>query len=405
MSDNPEDIYIIEERGNLKSVKCCKEVVIMIRDRSYQQFPTTFTVLTIEVRGMSKVTKTILILQLDSWIAAHFGASCCSPSTCGLLSPLCRPNTHIHTVPPSYESSQALINSCDSATLSHCDTWVELHLVLKCAVPADGVWSGLRCAAWLLRPAEPDHCFPLNWDVSASCPAVQTVTSEAFSLRRPASLHFTKTLVGSHSNQEDPVSLCRAGKRRRVHGRRRLIWMSEGGVRESPGSPIPPGACGDMKCSYSSVAKAAYKQKVKAKTHLFRFSIFALWWSTTPKITSTPSNYLKFVWWAWTDWLLHSSLLFGSWSSILYVIFNHCFAQRPLNNAMVVGQNKERNNPIMAKWEIPFVYWFQHICRAAYAEQISTGRQTTSLLGATLKSENKSSRLISSFCLDLLLLF
>lgn len=43
---------------------------------------------------MSKVTKTILILQSDSWIAAHSGASCCSRSTSSLPSPRTAKHTH-----------------------------------------------------------------------------------------------------------------------------------------------------------------------------------------------------------------------------------------------------------------------------------------------------------------------
>lgn len=39
-----------------------------------------------------------------------------------------------------------------------------------------------------------------------------------------------------------------------------------------------------------------------------------------------------------------------------HVIFNQSFAQRPLNNAKLAGQNKERNSLIMAKRETPFVY-------------------------------------------------
>lgn len=63
---------------------------------------------------------------------------------------------------------------------------------------------------WVPRPAVPDSSSSLNpgrISVLSCCPNSQW-------------LHFIWTLGWSHGNQEDPVSLCWAGKRRRARGRR-----------------------------------------------------------------------------------------------------------------------------------------------------------------------------------------
>lgn len=129
-----------------------QEVVIKgQRVRSDRQFPTVWTVLTVEARGMSKVTKTILILQLDSWIAAHSGASCFTPPPLSLQPP--PSDKHIHAVLAVHDSTRwiALWGWVTTVTLpcySPIDgTRVELHLVWEnVPVPADGV----PAARWAL---------------------------------------------------------------------------------------------------------------------------------------------------------------------------------------------------------------------------------------------------------------
>jgi len=184
---------------------------------------------------MSNVTKTILILQLDSWTTAHSGASC------RFLSTSCLPFFHFHCWNTHPHRSVHFEFWCvfipTNASLDH---WV-----LKWPPPADRVQLVrlvLLCT---------DCSSSLSPDVSVLCPAVQTVSSETYSLRHPACLHFIQTLAWSHSNQKDPASLCRAGKRRHT---RWLIWIFGGGVsvtacRELPGSKWHPGVCEDDKCS------------------------------------------------------------------------------------------------------------------------------------------------------------
>lgn len=139
-------------------------------DGSFQPFPTASTVLTIEARGMSKVTKTILILRLDSWIAAHSGTSCCALSTSSLLlSPSTstgggqggRKNTHASTppwTPAIWRCKEPRAPKKKEKTtplaLPHRGAGVELRSFLKRPVPADGVRV---CDVWLSRPAVPDR--------------------------------------------------------------------------------------------------------------------------------------------------------------------------------------------------------------------------------------------------------
>lgn len=171
---------------------------------------------------MSKVTKTILILQLDSWIAAHSRASCCSLSAPSL------PALHFHweTSTPSTGSGQCRrprVHFNVAAFFAR-----PLSLAASCSSrQGPGCWP---------RPAVSDRSFSLSRDVSVSCLAVQTVGGEVYSLRRPACLHFIQTLAWSHSNPEDPASLCWAGKRRH---KRRLIWIFGGGVSVTACRELP----------------------------------------------------------------------------------------------------------------------------------------------------------------------
>ena len=66
-----------------------QSILISATAREYEHISYSFTrpfviqisVLTIEARGMSKLTKTILPSERGSWRAAHDGASCCLLST------------------------------------------------------------------------------------------------------------------------------------------------------------------------------------------------------------------------------------------------------------------------------------------------------------------------------------
>lgn len=165
---------------------------------------------------MSKVTKTILILQLDSWIAAHSGASCCALSTSSLLSVSTSTVKHTHPRRPRRPDlrcrnlSEKPSDNCNAATLfSHQETCVELHL--KGPVPADRVRVAhrARCLAAASCRARQQLLFePGRISVLPCCPNSQW-------------LHFIQTLAWSHSNQEDPASLCWAGKRRQGRGQKK----------------------------------------------------------------------------------------------------------------------------------------------------------------------------------------
>lgn len=108
---------------------------------------------------MSKVTKTILVLQSDSWIAAQLLRS-------------------LDFQPPSNRNKKQTrprrINprSCVTTLLTspHQETRAELH---ERPVPAGGVRS-LRFG--VARVPRPDGSSSLKRDVSPSCPAVQTVS-------------------------------------------------------------------------------------------------------------------------------------------------------------------------------------------------------------------------------------
>lgn len=191
---------------------------------------------------MSKVTKTILILQSDSWIAAHSGASCCALSTSSLpaFSPLPPWNKRVRAV----ISPRSCVTTLNTAALfppSRASRWTSCDLE---TVPFRPAGSGLLTerGVWVPRPAVPDCSSSLNRgriSVLSCCPNSQW-------------LHFIQTLAWSHSNQEDPASLCWAGKRRQGRGNKKkredwLIWMFGGGVwltacRELPGSNTHPGA-------------------------------------------------------------------------------------------------------------------------------------------------------------------
>lgn len=192
--------------------------------------------LTIEARGMSKVTKTILILQRSSWTAAHPHASCCPHSTSRLLL------FHFHWW-----------NSCISTPSPGRFLWrrqttnVSLKALQKGSSLQDPVLPGL---SWVL----------------SSYPTGQIAD---LLLTRPACLHFTRTLVWSHSNQEDPASLCWL--------LRRLIWISGGGVRvwqlarrELLGRNSRPGASDNDKCCVWHFLQAT-TPLVSCKTHPFPF--------------------------------------------------------------------------------------------------------------------------------------
>lgn len=89
-------------------------------------------------------------------------------------------------------------------------------------VPA---WLQRVVSVRLPRPAVPDLSFYLKLNWCVFCAAVRPV-------RLSVCLHFIQALVWSHSNQEDPASLCWAGRRRSAQcGRRRLMWIFGGGVR------------------------------------------------------------------------------------------------------------------------------------------------------------------------------
>lgn len=123
---------------------------------------------------MSKVTKTILILQLDSWIAAHSGASCCSVNLSPPLFPLPLWNTHPRrprcSVQPMQSQSKKSNDSYNTPTLFH-------HQNLNFNKSANA-YSSWQDPGYPPRPAESDRSFSLSRDVSVSCPAVPTVSGE-----------------------------------------------------------------------------------------------------------------------------------------------------------------------------------------------------------------------------------
>lgn len=133
---------------------------------------------------MSKVTKTILILQLDSWIAAHSRASCCSLSASSLPCLHTVRDTHPHCpCRPELSQSKKLSDNWGTATLSYQEICVELHVVLKCPIPADGrgrqgggselVAEG---AVWPPCPAErqPPLLFELRTNLCSVLPSKQS---------------------------------------------------------------------------------------------------------------------------------------------------------------------------------------------------------------------------------------
>lgn len=67
-------------------------------------------------------------------------------------------------------------------------------------------------------------------------------------------------------------------------------------------------------------------------------------------------------------------------ATILYVIFNHCFAWSLLNNAMPVNQNKERHSLIMNTREIPFVLLVSAYLKGCLFQEISIKQEHTSSL-------------------------
>ncbi len=132
---------------------------------------------------MSKVTKTILILQLDSWTAAHSGASCCVLSTSSLLFLFPPPpwNRHIHAFHAAwtYDAESVRESWVTTVTLPRYSPSERLALnFFRPWKPFQLTGSGLlpELGVCLPRPAVPDSSFSLNRDVSLSCPAVQTVS-------------------------------------------------------------------------------------------------------------------------------------------------------------------------------------------------------------------------------------
>lgn len=119
------------------------------------------------------------------------------------------------------------------------------------------------------------------WAGTYLCPVLLFRQRWTYSLRRSACLHFTHALARSHSNQEDPASLCRAGKRRH---QRTLIWILGGGAfvaafRELPGLNKHPGTCGDAKWSLVSTGCS----EVQINYQLPACESGTLWFSFLPQ--------------------------------------------------------------------------------------------------------------------------
>lgn len=70
-----------------------------------------------------------------------------------------------------------------------------------------------------------------------------------------------------------------------------------------------------------------------------------------------------------------------------HAISNLCFAQRPLNNAKQVGQNKERHAPIMANGKFPLFTCFATLNMARLCPSKKTG--TADFPGKTIHTSQR----------------
>lgn len=141
--------------------------------RRSQLFAAGLRALTVEARGMSKVAKTILILQPGSWTAAHPGASCCALSMSGLHA--------FSTLPRGKQTLPRRRGSCGTtltnAALNSRSASQRFELQ-KMSNRSSQRGSGLLTerGVWVPRPAVPDSSSSLNpgrISVLSCCPNSQ----------------------------------------------------------------------------------------------------------------------------------------------------------------------------------------------------------------------------------------
>lgn len=182
---------ILRQNGSFSQVKD-KHMEAVIRNAGRKVLGGSYTAiikeLTIEAIGISKWTKTILVLQLVSCIVVPL-----PPSSPPLLLPL----TTLVTGMMSDQSSPQRLRVSNGTIAA-----VKLHLP----------------RSFLLIDSLP---LPAVCPVSLSKQSVVGSTHCGTSL-----LHFVWTLVWCHSNQEDPASLCWAGRRRRRVPRGKVADLS-----------------------------------------------------------------------------------------------------------------------------------------------------------------------------------
>lgn len=211
-------------------------------------------------------------------------------------------------------------------------TWTSISL--RTPIPADRI----RVTRRVLQSPIAASLWAVRICVLSCCSDSQRWT---YSLRRSACLHFTHALARSHSNQEDPASLCWAGKRRH---QRRLIWILGGGAfaaafRELPGLNKHPGTCSDAKWSLVSTGCS----EVQINYQLPACESGTLWFSSIPQRIPPPISP------ACSASKLHFGyFVFYSYSDakpLFFAIFNRCFALEILKQCQATESKQGKKFP------------------------------------------------------------
>lgn len=267
--------------------------------------------------------------------------------------PLSLRNKHIHAVRDSEMHRSVRRGWATTSTLPRYSPIQSLALNFtrswKRPVPADGVRVAHR--AWCLgaasRRARQQLLFePGRISVLSCCLNSQWV-------------HFIQTLGWSHSNQEDPASLCWAGKEEAGPGRvkKKGGWKVESRWQLVGSSLIQTHTswCLDLPNAVSFIrlnrlADIEITHFLEMHTFFVVSLLSAIFFPTNVRLASFQTTthirprHSQGVWLP-TDGTLRSFLLFEVGPLFFVLSRIKCFAWRPSNNAMLADQNKEKKMP------------------------------------------------------------